>query len=220
MSFAHMSKADAVYSEVRRRILEGEFAPGAALNQEQVAAALGVSTTPLREALRRLESEGFVRTVAHREVIVSPLEIDELVALYEVREDLDALAVALAAERHTPDERERILAGAKSLHEDGTGDALSRNRAFHAAIYRSCHNLVLIDLLDALWDRADRYRRLVKFVANDVQVIAEHEALVQAVLDRRPDEAARLMREHLRSAQELIERSIKAEGTLSPVAQS
>src|SRR3954453_19819920 len=84
----YLSKADAVYAELRRRILEGELAPGAALNQEQVAAALGVSTTPVREALRRLESEALVRTVAHREVYVTPLEVEELVALYEVRENL------------------------------------------------------------------------------------------------------------------------------------
>src|SRR4051812_45764588 len=105
----YVSKADAVYAEVRRRILDGELAAGSSVNQEQFAAQLGVSTTPLREALRRLESEGFVRTVAHRDVVVAPLDRNELVALYEVREELDPLAASLAAKRHTEAERERLL---------------------------------------------------------------------------------------------------------------
>jgi len=90
------SKADAVYREVRQRILDGELSPGSSLNQEQLAATLEVSTTPLREALRRLETQGFVRTVAHREIVVAPLVVEELVALWEVRRDLDATAAALA----------------------------------------------------------------------------------------------------------------------------
>jgi DNA-binding GntR family transcriptional regulator len=207
--FTHLSKADAVYVEVRRRILEGEFAPGVALNQEHVAAALGVSTTPLREALRRLESEDLVRTIAHRELIVAPLEIEEFLALYEVREDLDALAVALAAERYTSEDRARILESASALHQSGSADALAGNRAFHAAIYHSCQNPVLIDLLDGLWDRSDRYRRLLKSIAQDAQIVAEHEALIEAVLERKPQEAAQLMRDHLRASRELIEATIR-----------
>jgi DNA-binding GntR family transcriptional regulator len=198
-----------VYVEVRRRILEGEFAPGQALNQEQVAAALGVSTTPLREALRRLESDGLVLTSAHRELIVAPLEIAEFTALYEVREDLDALAAALAAERHTEEDRARIIAASEALHRGGVADPLAANRAFHAAIYHACQNPVLIDLLDGLWDRSDRYRRLLKSVAQAAQVVAEHEALIEAVLERRPQVAAQLMRDHLRASRELIEATIR-----------
>jgi DNA-binding GntR family transcriptional regulator len=213
---AYKSKAEAVYAEVRRRILEGEIAPSSSLHQEQLAAALGVSTTPLREALRQLESEGFVRSTTHREMIVAPLELNELIWLYEVRENLDPLAAALAAERHSAEQGQQIAAAAEELRRDDGKDALRFNRDFHTAIYRSCGNPVLIDLLDSLWDRSDRYRHLVTFVARDVQVVAEHDALRQAVLDRRPDEAAHLMREHLRSARELIESSLKTGTDSSP----
>lgn len=208
---AYQSKADAVYTEVRRRILEGEIPAGSALNQEQLAAALGVSTTPLREALRRLGAEGFVRAASHREMLVAPLEVAELIAIYEVRENLDPLAAALAAERHTTAERERIVAAAEALRAEGGDEPLGLNRQFHTAIYRSCHNDVLINLLDGLWDRADRYRRLVNYVARDAQVVAEHDALLAAVLERRRDDAARLMYEHLRSSRQLIEGSLRAE---------
>jgi DNA-binding GntR family transcriptional regulator len=76
-------------------------------------------------------------------------------------------------------------------------------------------NPVLIELLDSLWDRADRYRRLVKFVARDGQIVVEHEELVRTILGRQPEEAARVMRDHFRAARELIERSMKAGSSLS-----
>jgi DNA-binding GntR family transcriptional regulator len=210
----YLSKADAVYAEVRRRILDGELAAGSSVNQEQFAAQLGVSTTPLREALRRLESEGFVRAVAHRDVVVAPLERDELVALYEVREELDPLAASLAAKRHTEAERERLLAAAARL-ETRDGDAVRANREFHAAIYEACHNPVLVELVDSLWDRADRYRRQVGMFARGADVRREHEAIVRAVLDRRARDAAKLMREHLRSGRAAIEAHLDRGGLLA-----
>src|SRR3954465_1577962 len=84
-----LTKAQAVYSELRRMILNGELAPGHEVNQEGMAATLGVSITPLREALRRLEMEGLVRLKAHRTVIIPPLTREELVQLYVIRIELD-----------------------------------------------------------------------------------------------------------------------------------
>jgi DNA-binding GntR family transcriptional regulator len=208
----YLTKTDAVYAELRRRILEGVVEPSSTLNQGQLAAELGVSTTPLREAIRRLESEGLVRSVTHRLVVVASLDHDELVWLYEVREELDALAARLAATRHTDAEREQILAALELIANATDGDALSRNRQFHATIYRACHNPVLVELLEALWDRSDRYRRSGDFLARDMGTLGEHRAIAQAVLEGRPDDAGRLMREHLQAAREVFERQIAAGG--------
>jgi len=208
------TKTDAVYTELRTRILEGTIEPGSTLNQGQLASQLGVSTTPLREAIRRLESEGLVRSITHRLVEVAPLEISELAALYEVREELDAFAVRLAALLHTDQEREEMVAALDLISDpnaDGDGDALKQNRAFHATIYRASHNPVLIELLDSLWDRADRYRRAGVFLARDVNVLSEHRAIVDAVIARRAEEAEQLMREHLRHSSKAIERHISAD---------
>ena len=207
---AFTSKADAVYTELRQRILDGEIRPSSSLNQEQLATMLGVSTTPLREALRRLEAEGFVRTVAHREMVVAPIEIEELVALYEVRRNLDPLAAGLAAERYGVDDRARMVAALEALRADSIDESrTSLNREFHAAIYHSCQNLVLIELLDQLWDRADRYRRLIGRLSGDLNTYLEHEKLLQSVLDRDPDEATRLMRDHLLKSGTLIEEQLR-----------
>lgn len=206
---AFQSKADAAYAELRERILSGEIAPSTALNQEQFAVMLGVSTTPLREALRRLETEGLVRTITPREMIVAPIDLDELIALYEVRTTLDPLAASLAADRHDADERDRMNAAFEALRVAAPEDATNRNRDFHAAIYRSSRNPVLIETLDQLWDRADRYRRLIRGVSSDPETFAEHEKLLKTVLDRDGKKAAALMREHLQRAGALIEESLR-----------
>ena len=91
------TKAEAVYLEIRARILTGALSPGLQINQEALAASLGVSITPLREALRRLEMEGLARLEAHRTVVIAPLIGRELDELYVIRMELDALAAGLAA---------------------------------------------------------------------------------------------------------------------------
>jgi DNA-binding GntR family transcriptional regulator len=208
------SKSAAVYEELRRRILSAAIAPGTAINQEQLAAELGVSTTPLREALRRLESDGLVTLLAHREAIVSPLDPTELAAVYEVRESLDPLAAALAAERHTDAEAKAIRKAADRARRPGREDHLTVNRRYHMAIYGASHNSVLIETLDALWDRSDRYRRAVGFMATEPTIQQEHEAIAAAVLARQPDESARLMRAHIgrtRAAFQQLQREVSPE---------
>lgn len=194
-----------MYVELRQRILSAALAPGAAINQEHLAAEMGVSTTPLREALRRLESDGLVTLLAHREAIVSPLDPAELTAVYEVRESLDPLAAALAAERYTEDDARAIRKATDRARRPGREDRLTVNRRYHASIYGACQNPVLIETLDALWDRSDRYRRAVGFMATEPAIQDEHEAIAQAVLARRADESAKLMRAHIRRTREAFQ---------------
>jgi DNA-binding GntR family transcriptional regulator len=200
-----LTKADYAYSEVRERIMSGALPSGAVLNQEALAAELDVSTTPLREAMRRLSSEGLVVLGAHRDARVAPLTAAEARSLYEVRQQLDPLAVRLAAERRDDVDRARIRAAAASLEPLDAGSglaALEAHRAFHAALYRASHNDLLVGLLDGLWDKADRYRRAALQAREDspddrVRVQAEHQAMMAAVLDGDPDAAEEHMRRHV-----------------------
>ena len=207
---AYQSKADLAYGSLRQQILDGSIAPSAAINQEALAADLGVSTTPLREALRRLETEGFVHMRAHREVVVAPVDIDEMLDLYQAREELDVLSARLAAKRHDDDDRAHITRATERLSEEDAGDPLVLNRLFHVAIYRASHNGVLIETLESLWDRADRYRRLIPLDVHHQDVTDEHAELAQAVLARRSARAASLMRAHVRSAREAIVQAVSA----------
>lgn len=156
------TKADHAYYVVREQIAHGELPPGEPINQEQLAAGLGISVTPLREAIRRLAAEGFVVLAAHRDARVAPLSAEEARSLSEMRIPLESLAAGLAAERIDAVQRETLQALADQLEplgEHASEHALDVHRRFHAAIWDAAHNEPLTTTLDLLWDRADRYRR-------------------------------------------------------------
>jgi DNA-binding GntR family transcriptional regulator len=156
-----LTKAEAAYVEVRAQLLEGTLAPGSTINQENLAAALGLSVTPLREALRRLEGEGLVELRPHRVVSVLPLTRRELGELCVARMRLEPLAASLAAEIATPRELKAISALARQSHAGDIHAQLRGHREFHQAVYLASHNKVLADLLAQLWTRTDRYRAIV-----------------------------------------------------------
>ena len=200
---------DAVYDELRRQILSGRLGPTTQLRQEQLAAQLGVSTTPLREALRRLESEGLVRTLAHRRVVVADLDRAELVPLYELKEHIETFAAALAAEHATEEELREIEALVEQTFGpfDSEDDAWRANRSLHEAIYRASHNPLLIDFMNTVWDRYERFRRLLGFLVFAPPMNPEHVELAQAIRDRDPVQAREIMRTHLRHGRDYIENS-------------
>ncbi len=208
MVSAFTTKSDFAYAFVRERILSGDFAPGSVLNQESLATTIGISTTPLREALRRLASEGLVTLGTHTDARVAPLTAGEARDLFEVRRSMDALAAALAAERRTDEDVAALQATAEELRPliEGVGpDVLDAHRAFHRALYRASHNAMLIELLDGLWDKADRYRRLgLELIAGSgatrLQDYEEHFVLMQAVVRGDPAEAEAVMRGHVQAS--------------------
>jgi DNA-binding GntR family transcriptional regulator len=103
-----VTKSDYAYNRIREAILSGEFEAGAVLHQSMLAKTIGISTTPLREAMRRLMTEGLVELDAHRDARVSALTAEEARDLLEVRLSLDPLAAALAAERRTREDIARM----------------------------------------------------------------------------------------------------------------
>jgi DNA-binding GntR family transcriptional regulator len=198
------TKSDFAYLKLRHMILSGELAPGAVLNQASLAPTIGVSTTPLREALRRLKSEGLVELGAHRDARVTALTAEEARDLVEVRRSLDPLAAALAAERRTKDDIRAMRAAAEGLQPLRSDPAvidLVAHRRFHTAIYLASHNELLIATLDGLWDKADRYRRLGlgpdHGQAERDQKAAEHAALLDSVIAGDSAAAAEVMRRHI-----------------------
>lgn len=198
------TKSDFAYLKLRNQILSGELAPGAVLNQASLAPSIGVSTTPLREALRRLKSEGLVELDAHRDARVTPLTAEEARDLLEIRRSLDPLAAALAAERRTKDDIQALRAavvGLEPLRTDPAVLHLVAHRRFHAAVYLASHNELLISTLDGLWDKADRYRRLGlgpdHGQAERDQKAAEHAALVDTIVAGDSAGAAEIMRRHI-----------------------
>jgi DNA-binding GntR family transcriptional regulator len=200
------TKAEAVYQELSARILDGSMAAGATVNQEALAAALGVSITPLREALRRLESDGLVRLEAHRTLTVAPLSAREFRELYAVRLQLDPYAAGLAANEAAPETIALIERLAVRGREATPRGRLKANREFHQAIYRASGNARLAELLDRLWDQTDRYRLIAVQVEGHERVVErEHRAIAAALAARDTTLATDLMRAHVEATLRLVE---------------
>jgi DNA-binding GntR family transcriptional regulator len=202
-----MTKADRAYQLIRRDIIEGRLPAGMPLDQESLASEHGLSTTPVREALNRLESEGLVINRPHRRTVVAPLSMRAVAETYAVRLALDPLAARLAAKEVSDVEAARILSLAEREPERDPVAALHGNRRLHRAIYAACGNEVLIGTLDVLWDRSDRYRLVT--LGNSSQLHAahdEHLMIAKAILDGDADTAAELTRIHTeRSLEHLSE---------------
>jgi DNA-binding GntR family transcriptional regulator len=200
------TKAEAVYAELRRRILSGTLEPGASLNQDALAPELGVSVTPVREAVRRLEADGLLEFEAHKTVIVAPLSREELRQLYDVRLQLDPHAAALATTAATDEALDEIERLARAPISGDAFEQLSFNRFFHRVIYAQCGNAILIDMLDRLWERTDRYR--IVLLRRDLDAITagrEHIAIAEAMRMREPRRVARLIKAHIVTARAVIE---------------
>ena len=204
------SKGDVAYAELRARILRGDLLPGSRLAQNDLAATLGMSLTPLREAIRRLSSEGLVELDTHRDARVAAMNATEARQLFEVRLSLDPTAAELAAHRRSEADLTGLRRAAARLLPvtRARGErALAAHRAFHRALYVASHNDVLIRMLDDLWDKGDRYRRLGLHLPpgdeSRTRDHREHSELVELIAAGDADGARDLMRAH-------IERSLAA----------
>jgi DNA-binding GntR family transcriptional regulator len=203
------TKAEAVYEELRRRILSGELAPSAPLNQDALAPELGVSITPVREAVRRLEAEGLVRLEAHKTVIVRSLSRGELAEIYDVRLQLDPHAAALATTRVTAADLRELEGLARAQASYDPVAQVGLNRAFHRAIYARSGNELLTEILDRLWERSDRYR--IMLLTRDIDIVTaarEHGEIVAAIGAHRPRTVAKLIRAHVANARSSIEAAL------------
>jgi DNA-binding GntR family transcriptional regulator len=193
------TKSAWAYNEVRRMVLEGELQPGGTVSQVELARQLQLSITPLREALGRLETEGFLSLNAHRTMTINPLSTKELDDLYRLRILLDPYAVGLATKRMTQEEVASL--GKMAEHDEGGGPVtvMALNREFHRAIYSNSGNILLTRILDQLWSATDRYR--LALLARDgsglTTAVREHVRIAEAIGACDARTAERLMREHV-----------------------
>ena len=203
------TKADAAYLELRAQILNSQLEPGSRIDQVMLAETLGLSTTPLREALRRLESEGLVVRSAHRDVTIAPLSLVEAGQLFRVRTELEVLAIRLAAESMEPEE---IELAEELLMSKGTATAeqylrdrgiihqsnFAVPRAFHHMIFCGSHDAVLIEMLESLWSKTERYAFMVQGPRPERygQNHTDHLEMLKAIRAGDAEAGAQLMRNH------------------------
>ena len=180
---------DVVFNTLRQAILRGELKPGERLMEIQLANKLGVSRTPIREALRKLELEGLVNMVPRKGAEVADITEKSLRDVLEVRKALEELSVQLACEKITEEEIEELKRVAErfkdTLNDQDVTKIAEADVAFHDVIYTATDNQKLILLLNNLREQMYRYR--VEYLKKEEaypQLIAEHEELIDNISKR------------------------------------
>lgn len=205
---------DVVFNTLRQAILKGELKPGERLMEIQLATKLGVSRTPVREAIRKLELEGLVLMVPRKGAEVAQITEKSVVDVLEIRRALEELAVRLACERMTPKGLEELKEAEVRFekvlgHADITKVA-EADVEFHDAIINSTDNQKLIQLLSQFREQMYRYRvEYLKRSEFHPQVIKEHKDIIQTIENRNKDEAAEFICNHIDSQVKAVSDTIR-----------
>jgi DNA-binding GntR family transcriptional regulator len=199
------SRAEFVHTILGGAILAGKFGGGERVREEEVAQLLGVSRTPVREALRRLQSQGLLEPRTGRGLCVVALGRQQILELYEMREVLEGAAARLAA-RHASDSEIGLLEellDACSVAEDDPDRLASVNRLLHHAIYDASHNRYLLSALQSIYDSMALLGATTFTVPGRSKTAnQEHRAIVQAIATRAPEAAETVARSHIERAKE------------------
>ena len=184
---------------LRERILRGELAPGTQLRQDRIAEEFGTSHIPVREAFAQLEARGFVTIVPNRGAFVSAMTRDEAEELQQMRVALELLALDTAIDVFNTED---AAAARATLALDASATNVDQwskdNWAFHRSIYAVCGKRHLMETLESLWQKADRYLRLVwQIEAYQDTSFAEHTRILAAVEAKDKRLAKRLTKEHI-----------------------
>lgn len=199
--------SDHAYVAIRAMILSGELAPGAQLSEEAMAEACGVSRTPVREALRRLEAELFIRRSESQRSFVAEWSLDDLEDAFELRAMLEGQAARRAAERVSPLQLEQLRAHNRRIHEAISATEpdvtrfLEHNRLFHAIILDAAGSPRLASMLGLLIEQPVVWRTAQSYGRENLQRShREHEELLAAFARGDGAWAAAIMTAHIRRA--------------------
>lgn len=196
---------DKIVLAIEEDIAEGRLRPGERLDERALAGRFKVSRTPVREALNRLASNGFVETRAHQGAVVATMTMAALLEMFEVMQALEKTCAELAARRMTATERKALVAEARrgatiAAREDRRRYA-RHNVAFHKLIYAGARNGILTEMAQHARLRVAVYRRLAFNIDGLMQASAqEHTDLARAIHDNKPERAASLMSEHMKKS--------------------
>jgi DNA-binding GntR family transcriptional regulator len=199
--------ADLVFEHLQERIVSGGLAPGDRLDPTEIAASLGVSRTPVREAILQLDSAGLVRRLPYRGVVVAELDLRLAEEVAALRIHLETLAARIAV----PKLRDEDLAVMRDAHER-LGAALTDahpqrefnelNRRFHMTLYRRAESSVLLRSIESLADQAERVR--MHFDLRDSPAGRHHAVILAACEHRDADAVAAATRDHILAAYRLM----------------
>lgn len=201
-------------ARIRERILAGEYAPGAQLLQDNIAAEFGVSKIPVREALVQLRSEGLVDIFAHRGFQVRAVSVNEFEEVFGLRMQIEPIAVGFGARRASQADRDTARAALGKLNGALSAQQLSEagdlNRQFHLSLIVPALQPVTAETLGRLHTLSQRYIQMHLAPRGRIKRAArEHQALLNAWVSGKHREAAALTREHIEATREDLAKLVK-----------
>ncbi len=200
--------AEAALERLREAIIMGELTPGTPLRLEDLARRLGMSISPIREALRQLEALGLAEHLPHHGAKVMRLDVEELRELFSIRLALEGMAVRRAAERFAAADgqsaRSHLDAYDEARRRSDIRAAVRAHGSFHFALYEAAHSAWLLRLIRPAWDSCERYRPvlLAKGAVQDRHEELDVE-LLEACVAHDPDRAAKALHDHLELATDI-----------------
>ena len=205
---------DVVFNTLRRAIITGEFAPGERLMEISLANRLGVSRTPVREAIRKLELEGLVIMIPRKGAQVAKITEKSLRDVIEIRCVLEEFAASLACERITEEGKEKLKEAHQQFEDAEQSrdilDIVEKDEKFHDAIFQATSNDKLITIINNLREQFYRYRmEYVRDIEQHSVLVTEHENLLHAIFNHDSETAKQIMRTHLKNQQEGVIQAIK-----------
>jgi DNA-binding GntR family transcriptional regulator len=197
-----ISQSDNAYKKIRDAITFGQYNPGERLIEHEVCQALQVGRTPLREALRRLQTEGYVDFVPNRGVTISKLSIDDVNHIYSILALLEGYATELAGEFLTAKDIKKLVSLHKKMTqldaEQNFREWTEKNDLFHGHIVKASGNNLLPNLVKGLRNKIYRYRFLsVTTLGQRDKYVEDHAKILTALRNNNAKQAGKIMREHV-----------------------
>ena len=208
------SLGDYVFERLKKAIINGEMAPGSRIIENRLANALGISGTPIREAIDKLERAGFLRRLSQGGFTVVSLTRDDIEEAFGIRSILESYAARLAAIKHKEEDLKPLedkLKEYQSCLDKGQIEALHRiNTEFHDMLYALSRSPKLIKMIGDLKDQISRFRKILLSEASMAKVSdKDHRRMLKAMKMRDPDSVESLVKEHILRGQKLVLKKLK-----------
>jgi len=212
-----------VYEVLKDKILNMELPPGTRLKDGELAESLGVSNTPVREAIRQLEKDGLVETIPYRGNFVRKMSVEEVCEIYDVRMVLEALAARLAVDKSTPEQLKRIRTKVeeyeRAFENDDISLGLEADFAFHDLIAQASGNKTLLEMLRGLATRVHVLRQMDKGKTRRRESLEDHKTIYRALKEKDAKKAEEAIIQHVSKGKEHV-LSTLARGRSSLVERS
>ncbi|WP_251033754.1 GntR family transcriptional regulator [Bacillus sp. ISL-75] len=211
-----VSTKDFVYFEIKKRIIESVLKPDQPINEENLAAELEISRTPIREALQRLEIEELIKRQPNGRLKVAPLTTQEANEIFTIRSLLEGLVTREATLKATPAEIQTLGHITQHIVEaaikDNREDVVKFGSEYHSYLYEISGNKTALKMLYQLNDHISRYRRIAPTESNSrsKKAAQEHNELFEAIAKKDHEKAEILMREHIKNSQAAAIKAIES----------